>query len=171
MLFVNPYTWSPNEAITSQKLNYLGQYLTTYLNGANIATSQLTSPYANVMLPYTLDLPTTGAFLAANFLTYYPFTLPASNWNFVLEKLAITVYNIVGVGASITADLTTAAGVSVLVGAAPSAVTSLTEYANTNSITLASGGQYMVKVSAVGTGIESYTGVHVVIYGKMLLRS
>lgn len=171
MLFVNPYTWSPNEAITSQKLNYLGQYLTTFLNGANISPSQLSASYSNHLLTFGMDIPPGGGFLAAAFLTYYPFTLPAANWNFVVEKVAVTCFNIVGAGASVTADITNAAGVSVLVGAAPAATVSLVEAANTNTVTLASGNQYLVKLTAVGTGVQAYTGVTVAIFGKMLLRS
>lgn len=170
MLFVNPYTWSPNEAITSQKLNYLGQYLTTYLNGANIAPSQLSSPYANTMLHYTFDIPADpAAFLAANSINYYAFTFPAANWNLVIEKVAVEVFFMTG--GYVEVDILNSGGTSVLVGAAPKAVVAGTESSNTNSITLASGNKYRLKVKAEGTGVENYQGVSVVIYGKMLLRS
>ena len=172
-VFVNPYTWSPNELVTATKLNYLGAYLTTYLNGNNISPSQLSTPYSNQMLQYNLDVPAGGGFLAAPFLNYFIFLLPAANWNFTLEKFAITAWNIVGAGAAITADIGTIAGgvfASVLSGAAPVAVASLTEASNTNPITLTSGTQYAVKVSAVGTGVQAYSGVCISVFGKMFLR-
>ena len=175
MLFVNPYTWSPNEAITSQKLNYLGQYLTTYLNGANIAPSQLSSPYANTVLPFTIPRypAASGTFLAATEDVYYPLTLPASNWNFVVEKVALTCFAVAGTGANATFDIQTPAGVSVLVGPAPNVTVSNTEVANTNAITLSSSTKYLMKLSFFGDAAanQAYAGVCAVVYGKMLLRS
>lgn len=174
-VFVNPYTWSPNELVTATKLNYLGAYLTTYLNGSNISPSQLSAPYSNQMMMHTQHRmpPTTLTFLSAVEAVSFPLSFPATDWNFVVSKVAITCLLMAGTTPSVKFDIRDSAFASVLVGPAPVAVASNVEVANNNSFTMTSGSKYYMYLEYFGSAAndQAYGGVCAVVYGKMYLRS
>lgn len=166
-------TWVNGEIITAADLNTIKTILEAYFNGGvSLEADQIADRYTD----FVLQLPLLGFAFTPAAPVIYPlyFTLPATAWDLQILKVGVTAQGIAGAGATTIFDLiNVGTGLSVLPGAPPNATVAATEasVSGTPLVALVSGTQYAMLLTLNGDGVRTWSNVHGVIYGKMLLRA